>query len=247
MTTTRGSALRRSCRRSHSVFHWREKWRASRNAAAGLRGKSVAAVGHQIEIAPVDAKIVAALGEYRCRRGSARRRPACRRSRPSSAPRDRPAARPAARRTSATDRREPHLRSTVERRTDRTRPSAPRLMSAPLSAWNVRPARVGVAPFAPQHLALARRQRAEKVIEGACSRHSPNGTACRRAAASPPRPVPCHSASVQNVTCTDDRSSERHACSSADASAAIGTPASGWRSRRGPGTGLNGAATCSFG
>ena len=63
----------------------------------------------------------------------------------------------------------------------------------------------------------------------------------------PASPSSFHSSSVQNVTCTEDRSSDRHACSSAFASAPTGMPVPGRRSSRGPGTGLNGTATCSFG
>ena len=63
----------------------------------------------------------------------------------------------------------------------------------------------------------------------------------------PASPRPFHSSSVQKVTCTEDSPSDSQACSSALAMVATGTPLPGRRNSRGPGTGLNGTATCSFG
>ena len=49
---------------------------------------------------------------------------------------------------------------------------------------------VGIAPLAPQHLALARRQRAEEIVEAGVAGVLPMELHAERAAASRPRPAP---------------------------------------------------------
>ena len=63
----------------------------------------------------------------------------------------------------------------------------------------------------------------------------------------PARPSASYSASVQKVAWMPDRFSSPQAWTRACAKASGGTPPPGRQSRRGPGTGENGTATCSFG
>ena len=123
--------------------------------------------------------------------GSARRPPARHRARPPSAPRGRPAPRPAAARSARqVGAAAPLLVGGAAIEAMEGVPVAFGVISAPRSVFSTSARGRGIAPLAPQRLALARRPARRGNRRSSHSPGSASGTACRCAAASRPRPAP---------------------------------------------------------
>ena len=133
-------------------------------------------------------------------------------------------------------------------RSDRTRPSARSVISAPRSAWNVSPAALASRRSRRSTLRLRDDSAPRKSSKLAVAFVLPMELHADAAAASRPRPAPSHSSSRAERH-VHRRQAQRlgRPVPTRSAMAATGTPAPGRRSSRGPGTGLNGTATCSFG